>query len=190
VRPSAAADAGLSEEDIRDPRVAPRWLEVGITGVPRSRDWDVIRVIELPELERSELAEIAFDGLVGGAVSVRDEQRLPLPVLERLAAALEGELDPPYEAVAVRRGQLDWALAARSRRFEELALPPLDEVEMISVAVSPDGERTEYVEGAGSDDAVGRIADELERRGRERFDAFVATAERSASGWKLTIDPL
>ena len=181
----------MTHEDIRDPRVAPRWLEAGITGVPRSREWDVVRVVELPELEASRLAEISFDGLAGGGVSVDGELSLPAAVVERLVAALDQELDPPYEAIAVRRGQLDWALAARSRQFEELTLPPLANVGMISVAVSPDGERSVYVLGEGADDeGVDRTVDELERRGRERFDAFVAQAEQTSAGWKLTIDPL
>jgi hypothetical protein len=181
----------VTHEDIRDPRVAPRWLEAGITGVPRSREWDVVRVVELPELEASRLAEISFDGLGGGGVSVDGELSLPAAVVQRLAAALDQELDPPYEAIAVRRGQLDWALAARSRQFEELPLPRLPNVDMISVAVSPDGERSVYVLPEGADgEGVDRAVDELERRGRERFDAFAAQAEQTSAGWKLTIDPL
>jgi hypothetical protein len=181
----------VTHEDIRDPRVAPRWLEAGITGVPRSREWDVVRVVELPELEASRLSEISFDGLAGGGVAVDGALGLPPAVVERLGRALDQELDPPYEAVAVRRGQLDWALAARSRRFEELPLPPLANVGMISVAVAPDGERSVYVLGEGADDgSVDRAVDELERRGRARFDAFVAQAEQTSAGWKLTIDPL
>jgi hypothetical protein len=180
----------MTEEDIRDPRVAPRWLEAGITGLPRSRDWDVVLVVELPELESSGLAEISLDGSGGGVVAL-DEPGVPDAVLERLAGALEQQVEPPYEAIAVRRGQLDWALAARSRRFEEVALPAIENVDTISVAVAPDGERQVYgLEKAADDDAARRVIDELERRGRERFDAFVVTAEQSASGWKLTIDPL
>lgn len=181
----------MTDQDIRDPRVAPRWLEAGITGVPRSREWDVVRVVDIPELEASRLAEIAFDGLGAGPVSAGDGQEVPAAVLDRLAAAVEEELDPPYEALVVRRGRLDWALAARSRQFEEVGLPPLPNVTMISVAVSPDGERSVYVLGEpGDDPAVEAAVAELERRGRDRFDAFAVQAEQTSAGWKLTIDPL
>jgi hypothetical protein len=181
----------VTEEDIRDPRVAPRWLEVGITGVPRARDWDVVRLVELPELASSELGELAFEDLGGGLVPADGGPGVPEAVLGRVAAALDHELEPPYEAVAVRRGQLDWALAARGREFEELALPGLRDVAAISVAVSPEGERSVYVDGETADEeGVRQAVDELERRGQERFDAFVAKAERSGAGWKLTIDPL
>ena len=91
----------------------------------------------------------------------------------------------------MRRGQLDWALAAGRGSSRSSPLPRLANVRQISVAVAPDGERSVYVLAEGADgEGVDRAVDELERRGRERFDAFVARAEQASAGWKLTVDPL
>ncbi len=65
----------------------------------------------------------------------------------------------------------------------------------LEVAIPPEGERMVIVDGEilGEEPTglVGAAASELERRGRERFQAFVARADRVEDGrWDLTIDPL
>ena len=50
----------MRDEDIGDPRVVPRWVEAGVSGVPRGRDWDAVAVVDLPELEGSLASELSF----------------------------------------------------------------------------------------------------------------------------------
>ena len=73
-----------------------------------------------------------------------------------------------------------------------LALPANNAVEVI---VAPDGERTALLDGeavAGLvEPAVDLALRELEQRGRLRFQAFVARADRvDDDRWQLTVDPL
>jgi len=105
------------DDDIRDPR-AFRWVETGVSGLARQREWDATAIVEVPELRATEEAEIEFrllgDGSVIGDVApgvlaeLKDEGRvvpvevegLPgdrlihaddLPLLDRLEA---GEWEP------------------------------------------------------------------------------------------------
>jgi hypothetical protein len=181
----------VSEEDIRDPRVAPRWLEVGITGVPRTREWDAVTTVDVPELEGDPASELAFTVLADGTIALRSGETAPLAAAERLAGAVF-EVDRPCDILAVRRGVREWSVAGRRRDMDAVSLPDVPGAAEIAVAVGPDGARTVLVDGEEADDApeVAQAADELERRGRERHRAFVARASRTAAGWTLTIDPL
>ena len=182
----------MSDEDIRDPRVVPRWMEVGISGVPRSREWELVAVVELPELEGSELSEVGFRILGDGSVVDVAEPRPSETVVERVAADIRRALELPCEVRAARRGVLEWAIAGRKLRLELIDLPDLGSVEELAVALAPDGSRTVLADGEEVDGepVLQRAAAELERRGLERFPAFVARAVRSAAGWELTVDPL
>jgi hypothetical protein len=183
----------VREEDIVDPRVVPRWVPVGVSGVPRSRDWDAVVVAELPELEGDPLEEIVFvrlpDGSLGGFGS-----EVPASAVERLAAHLDPVLRPPYEARAVRRGTREWSVGARSVNVDLVALPESLEADTITLAVSPDGSSVLLVDGEEetSDSAeLEAAAAELRRHGRLRAPAFAARAERIGPGcWTLTVDPL
>ena len=184
----------MDEDDIRDPRVVPRWLPVGIHGVPRSREWDVVIQVTLPELADSTLAELSLKRLPDGAILVQGDGEIPAAALVRLTSVLADELqlDGAGEAVGVRCGVDDWSIAARQLRLDVVDLPDLGEVSEVSVAVTPDGERVVLVDGeeVDPDGALARDADVLEERGLARFDSFVARAERSGSAWELTLDPL
>jgi hypothetical protein len=181
----------VSGEDIVDPRVVPRWVEAGVSGVPRGREWDVVVVVDVPELEPSLESEIAFrvsaDGRLEGA------ERLPPAVVERIADEIGASVRPPYEVLAARRGPSEWSVAARERRGVGIELPGVEASE-VTVAVTPDGVRTGLVDGTEIEASTGALdaaLDELERRGRERFRSFVARAERGPEGrWELTVDPL
>jgi hypothetical protein len=179
----------VSEEDIRDPRVAPRWLPVGITGVPRSREWDVVIAIALPELEASAVSELGFTAREG---SVDVEDAALLAVAARIADVLDGELDRPFEARAVRRGVRDWSVAARGVDADWMELPPLGVLEELTVARTPDGALSVFADGeeVERDASLEAAARTLEARALERYEAFVARAVRSGSGWAVTIDPL
>jgi hypothetical protein len=182
----------MSLEDIRDPRGVPRWMEVGISGVPRQREWDVVRVVDLPELEGVSLSEVAFRLLGAGRAAGTTPADVPAAALARMAALVEETLEPPCEVRALRRGVLDWSVAARQITVELVDLPALEEVEEISVAVAPDGGRTILVDGeeAEPQGELEQVILELERQGRERFPAFVARVVQSTAGWELSVDPL
>lgn len=182
----------MSEEDIRDPRVVPRWLPVGIHGVPRNREWDAVLVVELPELEDAPAAELALRLLPDGEIVVHEGDALPAPVARRVAGELSRVLDGPGEALLVRRGVSEWSLAVRAVRLGTIALPALPGVEEVAVALSPDGERVVFVDGEEVDPAgeLVEAADMLETAGSREHRAFVARASRSAGGWSCSVDPL
>jgi hypothetical protein len=107
---------------------------------------------------------------------------------------LDRELERPYAAQAVRRGPTEWMVGGRRTHASliSLALPANDAVEVI---VAPDGERTALLDGEPVSGLVEPAVDlalrELERRGRLRFQAFVARADRvDDDRWQLTVDPL
>jgi hypothetical protein len=119
----------------------------------------------------------------------------PEAVVDRLAHEVEKELRPPYAARAVRKNRREWALAARAVKAELVRLPRGIEATSLDVARPPDGELTALADGeivAGPVEApLAAALAELERRGRSRFQAFVATADKVDEGrWQLTIDPL
>ena len=58
----------MSREDITDPRVVPRWVEAGVSGVPRAAEWDDSAIVEIPELAGSPEAELGFAVLEEGTL--------------------------------------------------------------------------------------------------------------------------
>ncbi len=144
-------------------------------------------VAELPELAGEAVDELelrAFRGTVLPAV----------PGADTLARAVDTELDRPYHARAVRQDDRRWAVAARAARSELVRLSTPAEAASVEVVRAPDGEERSFVDGTELLDEDVRLADavaELERRGGERFQAFVARADRLGEGlWEVTIDPL
>jgi hypothetical protein len=146
---------------------------------------------ELPELASEALGEVEFRAFDETVLAVAGA---PQEIVERLAAVLDRELERPYTAQAVRRGPTEWMVGGRRTHASliSLALPANDAVEVI---VAPDGERTAVLDGeavAGLvEPAVDLALRELEERGRLRFQAFVARADRvDDDRWQLTVDPL
>jgi hypothetical protein len=131
-----AREGGLTEQLPSD--TTPRWGVTGIHGVPRPREWDATALVEAPELEGNELAFVA---LPDGTLLVEGEGD-PEP----LADALEGRLEPPYRAVAVRRDERNWGVAGR--RIEVAQLPGVSGQEL-ELSVN-DGERSLRVDGMPS----------------------------------------
>jgi hypothetical protein len=183
----------MREEDIVDPRVVPRWVPVGVSGVPRGREWDAVAVVEVPELEGEPLEEIVFVKLPDGSLGGYGPD-VPTGAVERLAARLDGLLDSPYEARAARRGTREWSVAARTMNIDLALLPPELEAEEITLAVSPDGTSMLLVDGQEPEvltPELAQAAAELRRCGSLRFAAFAVRAERiGPARWSLTIDPL
>jgi len=168
-------------EEIRDPRVF-RWVESGVSGLARAREWDATALVQAPSLRGHDAAELEFrvfgDGTVIGDVP------------GEAVAELTGELGlaPPLVVRAVRHGalQLDSELVTLPRGIAAMSL---------EVALPPDGETTLLVDGemvADVSEGPEREAlGTLESLGAARFQAFVARADRVEDGrWELTIDPL
>ncbi|MCC6222287.1 MAG: hypothetical protein IT201_02210 [Thermoleophilia bacterium] len=184
----------MGEEDIVDPRVVPRWVPAGVSGVPRPRDWDAVVAVDVPELEGDPTAELAFRTLGDGTIVPGGGDGAPLAALERLAAALSAAVRPPYEARAARRGRSGWSAAARRLRSEAVELPGGLAATELAVAIPPDGGRLVLVDGDEPDrlePPLARAADTLERLGRERYATFVVRAARPPGGdWTIVVDPL
>ncbi len=115
-------------------------MEVGISGVPRQREWDLVSIVDIPELDGAPVSELAFRLLDDGRVAGAEPPDVPSSALSRLAALVTESLAPPCEVRAVRRGVLDWSLAARRISVELVELPELEHVEDLVVALAPDGE--------------------------------------------------
>jgi hypothetical protein len=108
---------------------------------------------------------------------------------------VDAELQRPYELLAVRRTRERWAVAARRLHSQLVVLPKGVAAAMLEVVVSPDAERSAFADGEKVTDwvdaALAEALAELERRGRERFQAFVARADKLGDDrWELTVDPL
>jgi hypothetical protein len=178
-----------SDDDIRDPR-AFRWVEAGVSGLAREREWDATAIVELPSLRGESVGELDYRLLGDGSLV----GQVPPEALTELAAGLE--LDPPYAARAVRQSELEWLVGAVKLESDVVDLPQDVPAQTLEVAIPPEGaERMVIVDGEIlGEEPVGLVGDavsELERRGRERFQAFVARADRVEDGrWDLTIDPL
>ena len=84
------------------------WLEAGITGLPRQKEWDAVATSDAPGTVGDEVEFVALsDGrlLVGAGPHGFD----PGP----LAAALEGAMERPYRALAMRRPEM-WTVGANA----------------------------------------------------------------------------
>jgi hypothetical protein len=131
---------------------------------------------------------VEFSVLAGGAV----HGDVPPEAVPALIAELP--LEPPYAVRAVRRGPLAWAVAGRALRSEPVALALPDEISALEVVVAPAGDETVLVDGQEAlavEAAWQPAVEELRRRGRERFQSFVARADRVGEDrWELTVDPL
>ena len=151
--------------------------------------------MEAPELARSGLAKLTFTAFADGALETDGAAGVPRRVVERMAAALDARLGRPYEACAVRQTEVAWSVGARTSRGDAFELPAGFPASSLEVVVTPDGQRTISADDGDIPAALLPLyADavaELERRGRGRFEAFVARADKVAEErWNVTVDPL
>lgn len=143
------------------------WLPAGVTGLARRREWDGVATCDAPGSPGDELELVALeDGrlLLEAGPSGID--------LEPLAAALDGVLDPPYRALAVRRRDV-WAIGASSIEVAHLGPSTYGD----DLALSWNGETLELVtDGEPADPAT---APALERyASTRRGGPYAATAHR------------
>jgi hypothetical protein len=177
------------DDDILDPRGAFRWVEAGVSGLARAREWDATAIVELRELAATDESEIDFRLLGDGSV-IGDVQPTVVAELTK-----ELGIEPPYAARAVRQSETEWMVGALRFESELVELPAGIEALTLEAAVPPEGEMVYLVDGdLLAEPPEGVEAEALERLaelGAARFQAFAARADRLEDGrWELTVDPL
>jgi hypothetical protein len=109
----------------------------------------------------------------------------PREAMEAAARALEGELDTPYRALAVRREGDVWAVGAVAIEIAEL--PADTEGDELLLTVTEEGERALEVDGRPTLEGI----EPIERAAGRRYDAYVLRARRLDERlWEIGIDPL
>lgn len=147
--------------------------ETGIHGIPRERQYDAVAATDAPDAEGS---SARFVALADGSLLVEEGDGDLTP----LADAIEQEIVRPYRANAVRRGETQWAIAARRLRVVDLPEPGGDEVELVVHGE----EKTLVVDGNRS---FGTMP-ELEQLAEG--DAVIRAARLDGTLWEVRVDPL
>ncbi len=149
----------------------------------------------MPELP-AELGEFELLVPSEGAPAFQGAAALSDEAVERIVKALDSQLDRPYEAHAVRQDAGHFAVGARRQpEGDEIDLPDDLTATELQVVRTPDGEFETSADGEPVDPADEERYEPafamLERRGRARFESFVARADRAEGGrWRVTVDPL
>ena len=153
-------------------------------------------LVDLPELERSDLSEFELAAPVGADAVARGAPTVPRRVVDRIAAELDAKVARPFDALVVRKGPLAWSAGARAVRLgDAVALSPGFPATSLEVVRAPNGAVEVRADGELVDPGLAPLyeeaVEELKRRGRQRFESFVVRADKVAEGtWQLTIDPL
>ncbi len=146
-------------------------LPVGITGLQRPSEWEVVVLVEAPALtaDEVELTVLADGTLLGD------------PSAEALVRAVP--LEPPFSAQAVRKEGALFSVGANE--IEVIELPADVAGDEIELAVSG-GERTVTVDGMRSFEAIPG----LEALGG-RFEEYVVRANRlGGTSWQVDVEAL
>jgi hypothetical protein len=163
-------------DELSDPRTF-RWVEAGISGIPRTREWDVVTAAGC-EAEGDECAFVCTDGrliLLQGSREAAD----------CAAGAIGDQLDPPYRAVSRRREGNEWAVGAVA--IEVAELPADTEGDELMLTATETGERALEVDGSPTDSGIAA----LEGIAGDRYEAYVLRATRiEGTLWEIGVDPL
>jgi hypothetical protein len=165
-----AREGGISLDGETAAPLRPAWDTAGIHGLQRPREWDAVITVEAPEIDAE---KAVFVVLKGGDLIVEEGP----DNLEKLAAAVESELAPPFRAEAVRREEGLWAVAARSVVVLDLPGVTGDEIELTMHG----GERTLVVDGEPSFGTIAQL---------ERPDHVVRARRIDGALWEVTVDKL
>ena len=160
-----------------DPR-AFGWVEAGISGIPRTREWDAVVTAD---------CGTGGDTCVFAVVPGREPIHLGADSgpLACLVAALDDAAEPPYRAVGIRHEGSTWAVGAV--RIEVVELPADIEGEELMLTVTQEGERALEIDGRPTAESIPA----LEEIVGGRYDAYFARATRLERGlWEIGIDPL
>lgn len=171
-----AREGGLDPEPLTGTR-PPGWMETGIHGVPRAREWDVVFAVDAEGVEGE---RVRFVALPDDTLLVEEGEDV-----EPLAAAIDQTgTAPPYRAEGARRGETQWAVGLRAIDVIELPDDPGGDEVTLTVR---DGERTVLVDGAH---AFGSVP-QLEEFGSGRGPSYVVRARRlDGSIWEVEAMPL
>jgi hypothetical protein len=176
------------DDDLQDPR-SFRWVEAGVSGLARQREWDATAIAEVPALRATDEGELDFR-LLGDGTVIGDVEP---GALAELTKGLR--IEPPYAARAVRQNETEWMVGALRLESELVELAGGVSALSLELAIPPEGEAMYLVDGEIQGEppagAEGEAFERLEELGSERFQAFVARADRLEDGrWELTVDPL
>lgn len=156
------------------------WLEAGITGLARQREWDAVATSDAPGTAGD---EVGFVALADGRVLVEAAPDGFDP--EPLVAALAGSIERPYRALAVRRPEV-WAVGASTIEVARLDPDPRgDDLELTwdgaTLALAVDGMPADPSDAAA-----------LERLASARESASYAAQAGRLDGdlWEILILPL
>lgn len=150
-----------------------------IHGVPRNREWDAVASAEAPELPGD---QVDFVALPDGTLFTDDD--LPDDSLIPLADALDGLVEAPYHALALRQDGDVWGVAAMRVNVVEVPEDVLGD--KVDIAVN-DGERTVLVDEVESRAEM----PSLEEFAAQQFGSFVLRAIRLDDLlWEVTVLPL
>lgn len=172
-----AREGGLDEQAPLDMGPPAPGLP-GYHGVQRPRRWDAVLMAEAPELPGDEASFVVL-----GDGSVILDEELPEPAVEPIAEELDQVVEAPYRVEAVRRHGNVWAAAAR--QIDVLEIPGVEGEELM--LTMQDGTKSFSVDGR----AEFGTAPELEQFAGERFDSYVAVANRlDGDLWEVRVSPL
>ena len=155
-------------------------LEVGIHGIPRPREWDVVQHVTAGDFSGSDLQFVVMDD---GAAAIEFDEPAGSYAggWETFAAAVRGGVEPPFRVRVVRRGN-GFAVAARAIAVARLQI---------------EGDELEYTVSNGGrelrvdDWPALRGTDELERSAGGRFRDYVGRGTRLAGdSWEVEVAPL
>jgi hypothetical protein len=154
-----------------------QWLESGITGLARQREWDAVVTVTAPGTAGD---EVGFVALEDGPVLPDEHGAAADP--SQFAMSLDGALDRPYRALAVRQPEI-WVVGGSSIEVARLEPdPPGDDLEL-----TWDGTTLTLVADGVPADPARAVA--LERIAAERESgAYSAAAHRlSENLWELLV---
>lgn len=156
------------------------WLEAGITGLPRQREWDAVAAVPGPGAPGD---EAVFVVLPGGRIIIESDHTAG--DLQPFVDAVAHSLAAPFRATAVRREDV-WAIGACAIEVERLEPDPTgDELQLTS-----DGSTATLVADGLPVPTGDAIA--LERLAVAREPgAYAALAHRLVDDlFEITVDPL
>jgi hypothetical protein len=170
-----AREGGLSAGPLPEP-ARPGWMETGVHGVHRAREWDAVVTVDAEDVpgDRARFVALPDKSLL---IEEGDE-------VDALADGLEGVVPLPFRAEAVRRGETQWAVGIRHIAVVELPEDPGGDELTLTVR---DGERTLLVDGASTFGSIPA----LEELGAARAESYVVEGERLADNlWEVRVTPL
>ena len=160
-----------------DEPAPPGWMETGIHGVHRARQWDAVVAVEVEGVEGD---AVHFVALEDNTLLVDEDVDA-----EPLAAALDDVAEPPYRAEAVRRSETQWAVGIRRLEVVDLGGDAPDGEEL--TLTEREGERELLVDGAPTFGSIPA----LEQLGERRSRNFVVQGRRlDGALWEVRVTPL